>query len=104
MTTQADLIALANKHIDNPGVKVLLTSIKDAQMQAQSRLQSSRLCNANLLAAVSLNPNSASHVSNTMANELAAYAAQAAAYMHIMSSDLMNLACLLEKLGEEISY
>lgn len=101
MTTQAELLQLAEKHKDNPAVRILLTSLTQAQDQAIQRLKATISMAGTLEKGVQLHPGYA--VSNDPSSFVAT-AAQASAAIAGMSADLMSLACLLENLGEQISY
>ena len=96
-TDQLELIQLAEKHRDNPSVSVMLLSIKENHSLATAAL-------ANLQRECNLMVKRVGEGSVPSSNELTEYSITANTHMCILSHQYLNLATLLQKLGEEISY
>lgn len=100
MTTQAELLQLAEKYADNPAVKVLITSIKEATTQLKLNLKSAKL-------RIEIFEDALEKEDQDITGDFSHYAAYSSRIMGgvtRLTSDYMNLACILEMLGEKISY
>ena len=101
MTTQREILALGKKHESQAAVRVLLGSIAESQVAVKQALGTVRAMTETLERAsmaeegFSLSPDH---------SDLVAQAAKASAGMAKIYQDMFNLACVLQALGEDISY
>lgn len=100
-TTQAELMELAQKHLDVASVQALLLSIHEAQAQAQSSLLATKSSSASLLEAARL---AEGYRVGPDHSDFVATAAKATAALARMSTLLLTLASCLNSLGEDVSY
>ena len=101
MTTQAQLLDIAQKHVDNPTVRTLLASLAEARYLAQFNLdQASSLVDIRRRAL-------AGQEGFTVpldSSDLVTAAAKASAALTRMAYDYLTLASALTSLGEDINY
>ena len=100
-TSQAELMALAQKHTDNPGVRALLLSINEAQGQAKMHLGTTGAASATLARAAQFEEGFWVGVDHA---DFVATAAKASAALSRISTLLVTLASLLSALGETVTY
>ena len=100
-TSQEEIIRLAVKHKDNPAISVLLTSFNESKAAA---IQSSHYLDSRI--GVALNSIDFKHdFSIPLDNkDIVIEAHKLASAMSSMNMTLMNLACVLQSLGEDIVY
>jgi hypothetical protein len=101
MTTQSELVQLAQKHADNPAVSILLTSLTESKHMAEQALGATQAICGSYAEAVKGTPGFAVSYDPS---DLAKFASKAVAGIARMSADYSNLACVLQRLGEDISY
>lgn len=96
-TDQLELLQLAEKHKDNPCVSVLVLSIRENHSLATAAL-------SNLQRECNLMVSRVGEGSVPSSSDLTDYAILANTHMCMLSHQFLNLATVLQKLGEEISY
>jgi len=99
--TQAQLFALSEKYVENPGVSALRTSLLEAKTIALAAHQGVEAHLGVQRRALAGEPGFSVALDNS---EFVATAAKAAAAMSRMAGDFMTLACVLQQLGEEVHY
>tara|TARA_B100001105_G_scaffold77022_1_gene60910 strand:- start:4179 stop:4490 length:312 start_codon:yes stop_codon:yes gene_type:complete len=100
-TTQAQLLELAKKHAENPVVTALRTSLlesKNIAAAAHQGLEGHLEAQRHAIAGV---PGFSVTIDNS---DFVATAAKASAALSRMAGDYLTLACVLQALGEDISY
>lgn len=101
MTTQAELLQMAERHTSDKAVRLLLMSLSEARVQAQQHLTYMESASKVLQLAVKASEGfSVSHDHS----EYVQRAAKACACAQRMANDFVTLACILEHLGESVSY
>ena len=101
MTTQAELIKLAEKHKSNPAISALLLSLQEARMMVQPSIQAMQ-GSANVVdLALKGEPDFSIPLDNS---HIVVQAAKLSASLTRMASDFFTLATVLQALGEDVSY
>lgn len=101
MTTQAQLVELAMKRQDNPGVRALLLSLTEAKTQLQLAKTQLNAAGQAVDYALAGEPDFSIPLDSS---HIVVSAAKMSAAMTRMASDYINLATVLQALGEDISY
>jgi hypothetical protein len=101
--SQHEVVELAQKYKDNPGVATLLSTLTEARCLAERHLSSaSGYATATL--EVLRNPAQAGRSIPYSSADTVTDAAKAASALDLYARTVINLACVLESLGEEVIY
>lgn len=100
-TTQAEIIALAEKHKSNPAISALLASFSESKTTATNTANY-----LNTRIDVAINSINFKHNFRIPLNneDFVTEAHKLACEMTIMNKTILNLACILQSLGEDIVY
>lgn len=100
-TTQAELETLASKHPGNAAVRALLTSLIEAKARVAGAHVEVEAMIANQKRAIEGQEDFSVMLDNT---DFVGSAAKAASALSTMSAHYLNLATILQSLGEDIVY
>lgn len=100
-TTQAELMEIAQKHLNVAAVQSLLLSIHEAQTQARVNLMATLSGSASLVKAAAFEEGYRVGYDHS---DFVATASKASAALSRISTLLTTLASVLGSLGEEVSY